>query len=520
MRLTPTQIPQENRTSRSLAWVGAGIRVCVAWLVCGPGCFFLLADSAHSDAPSGYYDSVDGSSAEALREDLHARIEDHQRFPYTSTATDTWDVLELADEDPDDGSAIRDVYANSSLPKFGGGGGGYQREHAWPKSYGFPDDGSDNYPYSDMHHLFLADGSYNGSRSNKLFGACDATCTERPTVANGGVGGGTGLYPGYSNWTETGVWETWIGRRGDVARALLYMDVRYEGGVHGGTGLAEPDLILTDDVGQVVVSGVNAATGYMGRLSVLLAWHEQDPVDAVEMQRNDVISSYQGNRNPFIDHPEWAACVFEGECTGSPPPTPAIPPWINEIHYDNVGSDEGEGFEIAGPAGTDLSGFRVLHYNGNGGGVIDSVDLSGVLADTGSGYGFLFFEQSPLQNGPADGLALIAPGGDVLEFFSWEGVVTATSGEALGLTSTDLGVAESSVTSSLESLARVGWGSTGGDFAWEAGTAESPGEVNPGQFLVVPVGVPILSSGFGPGWLVLCLGLGFGAIRRFCAVAD
>ena len=106
MRLTPTQIPQENRTSRSLAWVGAGIRVCVAWLVCGPGCFFLLADSAHSDAPSGYYDSVDGSSAEALREDLHARIEDHQRFPYTSTATDTWDVLELADEDPDDGSAI------------------------------------------------------------------------------------------------------------------------------------------------------------------------------------------------------------------------------------------------------------------------------------------------------------------------------------------------------------------------------------------------------------------------------
>jgi endonuclease I len=142
-------------------------------------------------------------------------------------------------------------------------------------------------------------------------------------VANNGIGGepGTG-YPGYSNWSEgsssstTGSWETWIGRRGDVARAQLYMDLRYEGGVHGVTGAAEPDLILTDDAGLIssTPTGDNEDIAYMGELSVLLAWHWQDPPDDLERRRNDVVASYQGNRNPFVDHPEWVHCVFENDC--------------------------------------------------------------------------------------------------------------------------------------------------------------------------------------------------------------
>ena len=278
----------------------------------------LLAPAGASVAgpPAGYYDSVTATGTEALRASLHEVIDDHRRFPYTSSATDTWDILEVADQNPLNASEILDVYRNTSLPKFGGGGGGYNREHSWPKSYGFPTDGSSNYPYTDCHHLFLSDEGYNSSRSNKLYAGCDENCAERTTVANGGAGGGSGVYPGQSGWTTTGIWETWMGRRGDVARALFYMDIRYEGGTHSGTGIVEPDLVLTDDDTLVVTSGANASLAHMGRLSDLLAWHAADPVDAREQARNDVIASHQGNRNPFIDHPEWVNCLFAAECAG------------------------------------------------------------------------------------------------------------------------------------------------------------------------------------------------------------
>ena len=111
--------------------------------------------------PDGYYDSVDATNSTTLRTTLHAVIDDHLRFPYTSGNTDTWDILNLADEDPNNSDNILDVYKNASYHKIGGGNGPYNREHTWPKSYGFPDDNSQNYPYSDCHMLFLCDGGYN-----------------------------------------------------------------------------------------------------------------------------------------------------------------------------------------------------------------------------------------------------------------------------------------------------------------------------------------------------------------------
>ena len=247
----------------------------------------LLAPAvAFSDPPAGYYDSVDRKAQAALRSALHEIVDDHIRFPYTSGNTDTWNILELADEDPNNPSNILDVYKNASYPKQGGGVGAYNREHSWPNSYGFPDDGASNYPYTDCHALFLSDSSYNSSRGNNPYRFCPA-CTERATDVNNGQGGGTGVYPGNSNWRtgsgSTGTWETWIGRRGDVARALFYLDVRYAGGFHGVTGVAQPDLILTDDQSLIVTSGgVNASVAYMGMRSALLEWHRQDPVDVVE----------------------------------------------------------------------------------------------------------------------------------------------------------------------------------------------------------------------------------------------
>lgn len=272
----------------------------------------LFPGTAVADPPPGYYDSVDDSSSESLRATLHEIIDDHQRFPYSSSSTDTWDILEAADEDPNNSSNILDVYKNSSYAKFGGGEGVYNREHSWPRSYGFPDDGTYNYPHTDCHHLFLCNVAYNSYRGSRPFDYCSDSCSERVTTENNGQGGGSGEYPGNSNWVggsdgPTGTWETWIGRKGDIARAQFYMDVRYEGGTHGGTGAWEPDLILTDDRGLIAASqtGNNETVAYMGLMSVLYQWHLEDPVDDVERARNDVVYSYQGNRNPFIDHPEW-----------------------------------------------------------------------------------------------------------------------------------------------------------------------------------------------------------------------
>ncbi|MEM7584043.1 MAG: endonuclease [Acidobacteriota bacterium] len=290
----------------------------------------LTAGMVAAQPPAGYYDSVDTTNASALRATLHDVIDDHTRFPYTDSTTDTWDILNLADEDPNNVGNIIDIYKNASYGKIPGGVGAYNREHSWPRSYGFPNDGADNYPYTDCHHLFASDAGYNSSRSNKPFRNCDAGCSEQPTDFNDGRGGGTGVYPGNSNWTSgsftQGTWEAWDGRKGDVARAILYMDVRYEGGVHSGTGFSEPDLIVTDSESLIDSgnTGSNESVAYMGMLSVLLQWHAQDPPDSRELWRNEVVFSFQGNRNPFIDHPEWVACLYAGSCVLDTTP-PAAP---------------------------------------------------------------------------------------------------------------------------------------------------------------------------------------------------
>ncbi len=537
-------------------------------------------------APAGYYDTVDTSSPAAMRSSLHAIISNSVKIPYTSSSTDTWDVLEAAGEDPLDPNRVLDLYLNASYPKYGGGNTDYNREHSWPKSYGFPNDGSDNFPYTDCHHLFICNDSYNTSRSNKPYRNASASDTEKPTQFYNGVGGGTGVYPGNSNWTfgsnTSGGWECWSDRRGDVARALLYMDVRYEGGTHPGTSIPEPDLILTDDEALIAASntGNNESVAYMGMLSVLLQWAQEDPVDTKEMLHNDVVYSYQGNRNPFIDHPEWIDCVFGSTCGGgggdtTPPAAPsgliatagdgsvdlnwndngetdlagytvyrsttsggpysavnaslltvssytdtgvvngttyyyvvtasdtsanesgnsneasATPAggggggpataWINEFHYDNDGTDTGEFFEIAGTAGLDLAGWTVYGYNGNGGTVYSTVNLSGTLPDQQGGFGTLSFTMTGMQNGSPDGLALVDDTGAVVLFISYEGVLTAADGPAAGLTSTDVGVSETSTTPAGYSLQLGGTGSVYADFTWQAPQANTSGAVNTGQ---------------------------------------
>ncbi|MHB8077664.1 MAG: endonuclease [Candidatus Krumholzibacteriia bacterium] len=288
----------------------ARARVRLAVVLVALGVLALVPAGSRAAPPTGYYDTVVTSTPLLLRTTLHEVIDDNLKIPYTSSSTDTWNVLELADQDPNNSANILDIYRNRSYLKFGGGTGPYNREHSWPNSYGFPDDGATNYPYTDCHHLFLTDVGYNSDRGNKPYGACAPGSTERVTDYNDGMGGGSGVFPGNSNWFNATLWQTWNGRQGDVARAMFYMDVRYEGGTHSITGAAEPNLILTDNTSLIVTTSSNASVAYMGLLSVLLQWNAADPVDDRERYRNDVVYGFQGNRNPFIDHPEWVNAIF------------------------------------------------------------------------------------------------------------------------------------------------------------------------------------------------------------------
>ncbi|PIE89260.1 MAG: hypothetical protein CR997_12055 [Acidobacteria bacterium] len=282
-----------------------------------------------------YYQSVQDSSPADLRASLHEVIKDHLLFAYSADFTDTWDILEEADEDPLDAGNVLSIYRNHPFAKQGGGNAFYNREHTWPKSYGFPQS-YQSYPYTDCHHIMIADYSYNSARSNLPYGNCSVACEEWSTTEYNGQGGA-----GISNWKSgegsSGTFEVWADRRGDVARALLYLDVRYEGGNHRFTGFSEPDLILTDDMSLVSTFSSNTEeAAYMGRLSALLEWHAEDPVDQMERDRNEVIYSYQGNRNPFIDHPEWVDCLFHGICN-VPCYVELLPDWNTEPSPCNTG---------------------------------------------------------------------------------------------------------------------------------------------------------------------------------------
>jgi hypothetical protein len=261
----------------------------------------------------------------------------------------------------------------------------------------------------------------------------------------------------------------------------MYLAVRYEGGSHLITGKSEPDLILTDNRSLIGNSntGSNLSVAYMGLRSTLIQWHKDDPVDDFERRHNDVVYANQGNRNPFIDHPEYVACVFEQNCSGAGGGATEV--WINELHYDNSGSDIGEFVEIAGTANTNLSGWKILAYNGSNGTFYKTTNLSGTINNQQNGFGTKSFNISGLQNGAPDGLALIDDAGNVVQLLSYEGTFTATNGDASGVTSTNIGVSETSSTSVSHSLQLSGNGQMYSDFTWQSAASNTAGSVNNGQ---------------------------------------
>jgi predicted extracellular nuclease len=159
--------------------------------------------------------------------------------------------------------------------------------------------------------------------------------------------------------------------------------------------------------------------------------------------------------------------------------------FINEFHYDNDSTDVGEFIEIAGPAGTDLTGWSLVLYNGSSTvrAPYDTDFLSGSIPDLGNGFGtvVLNYPTDGIQNGAPDGIALVDNNGSVVQFLSYEGTFEAASGPAAGLTSTDIGVSETSSTPVGFSLQLSGTGSVYEDFTWSSPTPATSTAVNDGQ---------------------------------------
>jgi uncharacterized protein len=155
--------------------------------------------------------------------------------------------------------------------------------------------------------------------------------------------------------------------------------------------------------------------------------------------------------------------------------------FVNEIDYDQPGSDFAEFIELAGPEGASLDGWSLVLYDGATGGSYRTVDLAGTFPDTGIlTFGFSMV----IQNGDPDGLALVGPAG-LVEFLSYGGTFVAAGGPAAGVTSQDIGVKEVAGSLGL-SMQRVGEGSVAADFSWVA-AAPSRDLVNEGQLFVEPV---------------------------------
>jgi len=170
--------------------------------------------------------------------------------------------------------------------------------------------------------------------------------------------------------------------------------------------------------------------------------------------------------------------------------------WINELHYDNSGSDIGEFVEIACNAEVDVTGYKLVFYNGMDAKSYMTEDVIGTCTPTQNG--FVNWDVSGIQNGAPDGIALVDSSNIVIEFISYEGSLTASDGPAAGMTSIDIGVSESSTTAIGTSLQRVGSGCTGDDFTWQGSSLESKGAINDGQIIscdgTIPVPTPTVGS--------------------------
>jgi predicted extracellular nuclease/endonuclease I len=258
-----------------------------------------IADAGLFDDGSYYASAITevaaSSSASIIKNAINQIIStDHRDLTYS----EVWTALTHTDEDPGNTNNVILWYTGRSMAKSSNGSGSqssdpdnWNREHSWPQSHGFADLEESAEAYTDIHHLRPTDISVNQDRGNLDFDNSDTVYPDAPDTR-----------------IDDDSFEPRNQVKGDVARMMFYMDTRYEGSGNDTTA----DLQLVDSLTSI-------GTTELGRLCRLIEWHNGDPVDATEQLRNNTIYEYQGNRNPYIDHPEWVSILYQTEaCAGGP----------------------------------------------------------------------------------------------------------------------------------------------------------------------------------------------------------
>ncbi len=270
---------------------------------------------------TGYYASVGNETCADLKTLLHHLIDNHTVVSYSSL----WTHYQTTDDHLNDNGnevIVWDVYSDNptgaeneftfvaeQCGNYGQEGDCYNREHSFPKSWW---GGSTSVPaYTDIFQVIPADGWINGIRSNNPYGIVQAGTESHITNNGSKLGLSSVSIPGYTG----SVFEPIDAYKGDLARGYFYMVTRYENEMASWeNSTSEADAVL---------DGTSFPSLEQWCIDMLVNWHNADPVSQKELDRNESIFAIQGNRNPFIDHPEYVARIWGncGSTADNQPPT-------------------------------------------------------------------------------------------------------------------------------------------------------------------------------------------------------
>lgn len=255
---------------------------------------FDVAATLKAQAPAGYYDSANGLTGNDLRAALHNIIKNDEHVSYTPgiwNAYQTTDLQTGTNYIWDIYSDFNFTYSTNQCGSYQGEGDCYNREHLWAQSW----TNSDATEQTDLHHIYPTDGYVNQQRGNYAFGEVNnATWTSH----NGSKLGSCKTSLGYSGT----VFEPIDEYKGDIARALMYVSVRYYG---------------QDDNWKSDQSMTDKSNIKQWAIEMLLKWHHNDPVSEKEIARNNAVYGIQHNRNPFVDSPNYADMIWDPNWSSS-----------------------------------------------------------------------------------------------------------------------------------------------------------------------------------------------------------